>query len=362
MIGLSFAGFLILVLAVTFLFVRTKGRHRLLSTPTSTFERRTTGLLTPDEARPTDDSPHGTFVRPKRHPDLIPPVRVRPLRRNEQFKLGHLLDSGGGQGSVHALAGDPNLVYKQYQRPLPGAAEAFRELIEAGDAVQRELGGEGVFAVWPKKACGRVDTVEGYIMPRIPPEFYIHLETPYGKKRTLATLDHALPPAPDATFRPTTEATARNRRELARLTGVFLDTLHRHDLVYGDLSFKNIAFTLNPTQVLFMDIDSVHHISTKLIKDKDLVTTRDWEDPECPHCPPLGFDLDRYKFALLVHRMLLNGGVSGSPKLNTVVPRQAEPSWVRRGEKELLSALVQRAVKGPRGARPPISEWLSALQ
>ena len=297
------------------------------------------------------DMARGT-ARPEADPA---PGRPRNLR------LGAPLGHGGGQGTVHALLGDSGHAYKRYHRPMPDAARAYLDLVAAGQVVLPMLDRYGIVAVWPEEVCGYSTTVEGYVMKRITPEFRIELLTPYGRKNELATLDHALPRSAGSRFRPAMEATAEDRLELVRAVGRFLDILHRHDLVYGDLSFKNVLFALNPARVLFMDIDSVRRLSAPIVPEKDLVNTPDWADPVSEEWLPLGFDLDRYKFALLVHRMLFGGGVSGRPTADvSITAKDLSPSG-RAEVARRLESLMRRAAGGSTGSRPPLGEWLEVL-
>lgn len=312
--------------------------------------------------------PIDTFRRSAAHPGSDPEPRASRAGNGwggrqapRTLRLGAPLGHGGGQGTVHVLLGEPQYVYKRYHRPMQDAAGAYRDLVAAGKLVLPVLDRYGIVAVWPEEVCGYSTTVEGYVMKRIPPDFRIDLLTPYGRKNVLATLDHALPRSPESKFRPAEEAMAEERLEMVWSIGRFLNTLHRNDLVYGDLSFKNVLFALNPVRVLFMDIDSVRRLSAPVIPEKDLVNTPDWADPMSEDRLPLGFDLDRYKFSLLVYRLLLGGGASGRPPADASLAAQILGLDDKARTARRLESLTIRAAKGPTGSRPSLGEWMDVL-
>lgn len=198
-------------------------------------------------------------------------------------------------------------------------------------------------------------------MPRIPDRFRAEIHTPYGPAMQEATLEFALEPEAGKAFYPLRVLSAGERVELVRLVGQFLDTLHADDLIYGDLSLKNMRYATDPLELLVMDMDGVHHISTRVIPAKDLANTPDWNDPHRSSELPLGFDLDRYKYALLVHRLIVVNNVSaGFPEeaSSIAVP---EECGLDAEQREGLEFLLRRAAAGPTGSRPAIREWLALL-
>ncbi|MBN8738290.1 MAG: hypothetical protein J0H86_02185 [Xanthomonadaceae bacterium] len=288
-----------------------------------------------------------------------PPHTAKDAPAGKRFRLGQQLGRAGGQGTVFELLNEneTDLVYKLYRTPIRGALQSLDELVRAGRKLAPLLERKGITATWPTAICGDRDVVEGYVMRRIPPQFKIELQTPYRKEHRDATLDQAFV-AGNSKFSPTQPVTADERMQLLRLVGTFLDTLHRNDFVYGDLSLKNMLFSRTPTQLLVMDMDGVRKISARLIPEKDLLHTPDWKDPLSPDQIPLGFDLDRYKFALLVYRLLVANSVSAP------LPKARESSaFTNIGNKVngRLGFLLRRAAVGEVGSRPPINEWLDAL-
>jgi len=297
---------------------------------------------------------------PKPRPEAAPDP-LAALRDPLGLKLDNSLGRPGGQGTVYALHGFPGFVYKEYRNPITGAHESFDELILAGQDLAPMLEQVGVSTVWPLLRCGKGDVVDGYVMPRISDRFKIDIQAPRGVLEKDATLDHALLIGSDKAFHPARQVTSIDRLRIVRLVGVFLDALHREDLVYGDLSLKNMMFARDPVSLLVMDLDGVHRISTPLILVKDVLHTPDWNDPSAPGQLPRGFDLDRYRYALLVYRLLVANDVSASFPTNPdslVVPTL---DGLEEESRAALEFLLRRAADSHGEARPPVTEWLSAL-
>lgn len=328
------------------------------------FVRQARGAATATIERPGPASPRRTESMPvaqseaAREPAAIFPSR---LKLTSQLRFGTLLGRGGGQGAVFELPHYPEFVYKQYYQPIENARTSFTELVEAGERLEGSLAVHGVSALWPVRLFGPGDSVEGYVMPRMPDRFRLEVQTPYGRDLQEATLEFALQPDPGKAFFPVRVLSAAERIKLVRLVGIFLDALHSNDLVYGDLSLKNMRYATDPMSLLVMDMDGVHRISTQVIPEKDLANTPDWNDPHRSSELPLGFDLDRYKFALLVYRLLVVNNVSQAfppDPANLVVP---DGCGFEPGARDTLEFLLRRAASGGTGSRPPIREWLSVL-
>lgn len=198
-------------------------------------------------------------------------------------------------------------------------------------------------------------------MPRMPDRFRLQVQTPYGRDLQEATLEFALQPDPGKAFFPVRVLSAAERIQLVRLVGIFLDTLHANDFVYGDLSLKNMRYATDPMALLVMDMDGVHRISTPVIAEKDLANTPDWNDPYRSSELPLGFDLDRYKYALLVYRLLVVNNVSEAFPLDTTRLVVPDALGLDSEARAALAFLLRRAAAGGTGTRPPIREWLSVL-
>jgi hypothetical protein len=166
-----------------------------------------------------------------------------------------------------------------------------------------------------------------------------------------------------------------DKLEIIRLVGVFLDTLHHHDCVYGNLSWHHIYYALpshaqTQVRLAILDTASVHYIRSLLVKRKDLTKTHGWQDPLAPvidgYTIPVGMDLDRYQFALLFYRLMANvkgpqTAVFPTDPKDIAAIRIAPTPGLSQERLINLEKLLRRAATGGHGSRPPLCEWLHYL-
>ena len=151
------------------------------------------------------------------------------------------------------------------------------------------------------------------------------------------------------------------RLQILLRIGQFLEVLHSHDLIYGDISWRNMLFALDPTEVAILDMDGVHRISAEVLAGKDGAHTPDWEDPKSPDGAALGFDQDRYRYGLLAYRMLVSDGYDTHLPEGDHLPSLDHWGLASRAELQTIEWLMKRSC-GPLGSRPPIGEWVEALR
>ena len=60
--------------------------------------------------------------------------------------------------------------------------------------------------------------------------------------------------------------------------------LHKHGWVFGDLSFKNAVFALDPPRMMLLDCDGAADLRD--LGPQAGASTPCWDPPECPHRPP----------------------------------------------------------------------------
>lgn len=288
----------------------------------------------------------GRSIEPSRSAGVVREPYVPGLQIGRQ--LGH-----GGQAAVYEVLGDERMVYKKYFVPRRDIA-AVRDVIESGPRVRKRLAGRGVDLMWPARIIERDGVVQGIVMPRVPERYSVNFAGPARGGRLLLTLDHAVP-RPSAVYR-VADVSDEDRLAIVVLVAHFLEALHHEDLVYGDLSWRNFLFSLSPScGVLALDLDGVSRIGTRAVS----AHTPDWTDP---HSTSSGlvdsFDLDRYKFALLAHRMLLAKSLDA--RLPGVVGDEPIVGLSPTGGRA-VRWLLGRA-SGGAGSRPQIAEWIAALE
>lgn len=260
----------------------------------------------------------------------------------------------GGQGRVHELHGRPHLVIKEFDKPIPNAFGEFVALVDSHGAVKDRLTGARVDLCWPLEVQREGGAVTGYVMPRMPEQYYFITDRRHT--RTERSLDWAIkrPAALNLPF----DVTDHHRFLLTLQVAYFLEAMHANGLVYGDISWRNFSFQIEPeVRISVHDFDSARIIGRPAPTRSPAVDTIDWNDPEVLHYP-VCFDTDRYKFALLAYRLMVS---------RTLYDR-IDPTQVHEGLLGLelrqvrhIRSLFIRA-NGPQGTRPTILEWIRSLE
>ena len=142
-------------------------------------------------------------------------------------------------------------------------------------------------------------------MPRFPQGYKL---TVNGVERE-ASLMYAVPK--DGPFAASVATTPAQRLALVTAVGRFLAALHHCDYVYGDVSWSNMLFRVQPRpSVLVFDVDGVRRVGALPALSQGAADTVDWRDPAARAGLDACFDSDRYKFALLAYRLLVALSVS----------------------------------------------------
>ena len=290
--------------------------------------------------------------------------------RVKKADLGQLIPlAKGGFGEVfrvpgYHLPGDhAALAYKEFTSEVDAqarsaeAAVSFRERLGRADRDDLDR-----CTVWPRALVEDKGKVAGLLMPLIPGEFFC---------------DRADPDTGDMTSKPRDmqwliasaeqRAAARidlrdvDKTERLILLGHLvydLGRLHKHDWVFGDLSFKNAVFALDPPRVMLLDCDGAAALTDF---GRSQASTPMWDPPECSFTPVPGVpqqDLqdkvtDVYKLGLAILRCLSPGKGAASSRSAGRVAGELDTE----GE-----ALVERAVDTDRSRRPSAKELYGYLR
>jgi DNA-binding helix-hairpin-helix protein with protein kinase domain len=182
-------------------------------------------------------------------------------------KLGALSKIGqGGQGVVYRA---PNvktkfaasMVYKEY-KPQVRTEIDFTALAAMPALVEESLTYSQAerlisIAAWPCAIIEDSGTPTGFVMPAIPDEFFIPLTTVKGTSPSTAEFQHLLNHSTVLAARGITLDDAQ-RYTLLRETASALAFLHKHGVCVGDISPKNLLFSLAPREaVYFIDCDAM---------------------------------------------------------------------------------------------------------
>ena len=224
-------------------------------------------------------------------------------------KLGVLSKIGqGGQGVVYRA---PNvktkfaasMVYKEYKLQARTDID-FTALAAMPALVEESLSYSQAerlisIAAWPCAIIDDAGTPTGFVMPAIPEEFFIPLTTVKGVSPSTAEFQHLLNHASVLAARGITLDDAQ-RYTLLRETASALVFLHKHGVCVGDISPKNLLFSLTPHEgVYFIDCDAMRINTVSALPQ---VETPGWNAPPGEELATIY--TDTYKLGLLALRLL----------------------------------------------------------
>ena len=270
--------------------------------------------------------------------------------------LGHLdFLAEGGFGKVYRVAsyrlpGDSSpLAFKEFtsqqaeQAKSARAAVKFRAGLSQADRDDLDL-----YASWPKELVEDAGRDCGLLMPLIPDAFFCSLNDPSGGKTKRAR---------DLGWLITTDVQRKaagidlgdvDRIErlmiLAQLVYA-IGRLHKRGWVFGDVSFKNAVFALNPPRLKLLDCDGAAPLSDT---GRSQFSTPYWDPPENPNQGPKKQNLldektDVYKLGLAILRCLTPG--KGASTVRAIGRLAGELDGAG-------TDLVNRALSDNRGLRP----------
>ena len=253
---------------------------------------------------------------------------ARPRQVIARDKLGPRTKIGqGGQGVVYRA---PNvktkfaasMVYKEYKTAVRAdidftALAAMPALVEESltyAQAERLIS----IAAWPCAIVDDAGTPTGFVMPAIPDEFFISLTTAKGVSPTAAEFQHLLNHSSVLVARGITVDDAQ-RYTLLREVASGLAFMHKHGVCVGDISPKNLLFSMTPHEaVYFIDCDAMRINGVSALTQ---VETPGWT-------VPAGEDLatiysDTYKLGLLALRLLAGDHDTTNPQhLPSTTPGQ----------------------------------------
>jgi DNA-binding helix-hairpin-helix protein with protein kinase domain len=261
-----------------------------------------------------------------------------------QLSIGELLDRGG-QGEVWSLMDRPDEVFKKYLLPSINAAPLHR-LVAFPD--QLTTGDQQVLlscTAWPTCVVTEAGRETGFLMRRVPKEFVATMTSGKAQLRELQYLLFA----PKPLWGDIVPLDGDGRVELIRRFVEVLQILHRHQMVLGDISMRNILWSEGQRPgVMVLDCDSAKEEARPGVSPD--VNTPDWADPE----GRTDLASDRYKLALLVARVL-----ACDPYVKPGNP----PVFLPDVEPQIGIAVAETFARagGPRDARPDADSWARAL-
>lgn len=272
------------------------------------------------------------------------------LGRYEKQGLG-----SGGQGEVFSVPDAPGAlsgeyVYKRYRRGVAVDAAVLETAVEFPSrlplAERSDLDGR---LAWPEALVTDGGRVTGFLMRRVPRSFFLDPDEPeprpVGVEFLLSGTEHLRVLAANSPRARQVDADCADRLRLLIDLARTLDILHRHGVAVGDLSPRNILYTLAPTpRCLLIDCDSMRLDGRSAVQP---VETVDWKVPDGEY--PATAESDAYKYGLLAVRLFARDQIS------------TDVGPLREVSAE-LATLAQRALEGKPECRPRVREWSGPLR
>ena len=131
-----------------------------------------------------------------------------------------------------------------------------------------------------------------------------------------------------------------------------MEILHRHNIVIGDISGRNLLWTDVPTlRVMVIDCDSFHPEGKVGVSPPK--QSPDWEDPSLA-TPLTTMESDLYKLALAAYRGIWAATTDRPLAGNKRMPDAPD------GVPEILRSLIERSIGA--SPRPSAKEWVDSLK
>ena len=269
-------------------------------------------------------------------------------------KLGPRAKIGsGGQGVVYRA---PNvktkfaasMVYKEY-KPAALAEIDFTALAAMPALVEESLTYTQAerlvsIAAWPCALVEDAGKPTGFVMPAIPDAFFIPLKTVKGVSSTTAEFQHLLNHSSVLAARGI-DLDEVQRYTLLREVASGLAFLHKHGVCVGDISPKNLLFSLRPHEaVYFIDCDAMRINTVSALPQ---VETPGWDTPSGEELATIYSD--SYKLGLLGLRLLAGDQATTNP--------QHIPSHTPG----LLRQVITDTITKPPAQRPLPEAWTYVL-
>jgi serine/threonine protein kinase len=258
------------------------------------------------------------------------------------------------------LPGDSTaLAFKEFtseqaeQARAASTAVAFRDALNDADRSDLDL-----YCAWPRALVEDDNgAVAGFLMQLIPPDFFCRRADPASgaivstpcqldwliasdKQRHVAQLDLR-------------EIDDTERLILLARLIYAVGRLHRQGWVFGDLSFNNAVFALDPPRVMLVDCDGAAPLADLTRKQ---FSTPFWDPPESPNSNPLDqrhlLDdvTDVYKLGLAILRCMTPGKWAASDRSVSRLNGELDAEG---------TTLLDNALSGTRASRPPAKQLYS---
>jgi len=283
-----------------------------------------------------------------------------PVRKADLGPLTKI--SEGGYGIVYRVpsfrlptAPATPLAYKEFTKDQAEQAETaqrsvlFRELLQPGDRADLDR-----CAVWPQALVEDKGAVSGLLMPLIPGDFFFELTYAQTGPTTTELRDMKWLNATSKQLAAnglSAEADFTERLALLAQLVYCVARLHKHGWLFGDISFSNAAYAIDPPRMILLDCDGATSVAQAALRSA--VSTFSWEPPECEQLNFASKATDVYKLGLAVLRCLNPEGAGATIKDANRLDGQLDAAGV---------ALIARALSPDPALRPQAKELYHYLK
>ena len=279
-----------------------------------------------------------------------------PMAETLELKSIGILDKigQGGQGVVYRAPNvktvfSPTMVFKEYKPDALASldVDALMAMPEFLESLPFRDGAKLIeIASWPCRIVKDNGRVKGFVMPGIPDDFSTDFWTAKGSSRVAAEIQHLLNPPQVLADRFRENAISeRQKYALLRKAASSLGFLHERGVCVGDISPKNLLFSLNGAPaVYFIDCDAMRVKGVSLTHQLE---TPGWEVPKGEERATVYSD--RYKLGLLALRLILGDQDA------------RDPSRLPSSVNSLFRKVVTDTLNRSADMRPTLSEWDLAL-
>jgi hypothetical protein len=277
-----------------------------------------------------------------------------PVRKSDLGSLTKI--SEGGFGVVYRVpsfrlptAPATPLAYKEFTKDEAEQAQTaqksvfFRELLPPSDQTDLDR-----CAVWPRALVEDKGAVSGLLMPLIPGAFFFELTYAQTGQKTTELRDLKWLNATSkqlAANALSADADFTERLALLAQLVYCVARLHKQNWLFGDISFSNAAYAINPPRMILLDCDGASSVAQAALRPA--VNTFGWEPPECEQLNVASKATDVYKLGLAVLRCLNPDGAGATIK---------DPKWLGGQLDAAGVALIARALSPDPALRPQAKE------
>jgi hypothetical protein len=237
---------------------------------------------------------------------------VGEVPKDEVARQGRSLGMNGGEAHVvYEIADHPGWVAKLYkQSMLSWEADSLRKLIELPGSMRgNDLARLDSSTAWPTARIVENDATVGVVMAKAPDRFFVEFRLRGGRVGAAEVLpiDWLIGDEANLARQDIRIPDADLRQRIAEEFLTVGDLFERHNIIYGDWSYRNSLWSPCDGQVFLLDMDSGR------LSRRQWVESPEWVDPLYPVSTrkPLDCYSDRYKLAVLAVRCIT--GERGDP-------------------------------------------------